>query len=159
MTADQSQHVDGLPDDRPPGADLSIRSLALVTGGLILLMAVAIVGANLLTPAKSDIEVERVPRDADRIGQPSDPRITQSHRVLRRKTEQSVNERLNTYGWIDPEAGIARIPIDRAVEIVLERGLPSRIAPDSGRTNVPPAGPDRRDEDERPADEGRSNEP
>ena len=31
---------------------------------------------------------------------------------------------LNSYGWIDRNAGIARIPIDRAMQLILERGLP-----------------------------------
>ena len=33
---------------------------------------------------------------------------------------------LGTYGWIDRDAGIVRIPIDEAVRITLERGLPVR---------------------------------
>lgn len=35
---------------------------------------------------------------------------------------------LKTYGWIDREKGIVRIPIDRAIEILAERGLPVRAA-------------------------------
>jgi hypothetical protein len=31
---------------------------------------------------------------------------------------------LNSYGWIDPKAGVVRIPIDRALELVSQRGLP-----------------------------------
>jgi len=31
---------------------------------------------------------------------------------------------LNSYGWIDRNAGIARIPIDRAMQLLLEHGLP-----------------------------------
>lgn len=31
---------------------------------------------------------------------------------------------LNSYGWIDKKAGTIRIPIDRAMELILERGLP-----------------------------------
>ena len=31
---------------------------------------------------------------------------------------------LNSYGWIDRNAGIARIPIDRAMRLILKRGLP-----------------------------------
>ncbi|HEY4272989.1 MAG TPA: hypothetical protein VGM65_13385 [Candidatus Udaeobacter sp.] len=31
---------------------------------------------------------------------------------------------LNSYGWVDRSAGIARIPIDRAMQLILERGLP-----------------------------------
>lgn len=31
---------------------------------------------------------------------------------------------LNSYGWVNRNSGIARIPIDRAMQLLLERGLP-----------------------------------
>jgi len=31
---------------------------------------------------------------------------------------------LNAYGWVDRAAGIARVPIDRAMQLLLQRGLP-----------------------------------
>jgi hypothetical protein len=31
---------------------------------------------------------------------------------------------LNSYGWVDRNAGIVRTPIDRAMQLLLERGLP-----------------------------------
>jgi hypothetical protein len=31
---------------------------------------------------------------------------------------------LNSYGWIDRPAGTVRIPIDRAMQLLLDRGLP-----------------------------------
>lgn len=31
---------------------------------------------------------------------------------------------LNSYGWIDRNAGTVRIPIDRAMQLLLDRGLP-----------------------------------
>lgn len=31
---------------------------------------------------------------------------------------------LNSYGWVDRTAGTARIPIDRAMRLIIERGLP-----------------------------------
>ena len=40
-------------------------------------------------------------------------------------------ELLSTYGWIDRERGIVRVPIDRAMELLLERGAP---APSPGMT-------------------------
>jgi hypothetical protein len=57
-------------------------------------------------------------------------------------------EKLTTYGWVDREGGIARIPIDRAMEVMLQRGFPARteggngvnvVTEDSssGRTLVP----------------------
>lgn len=33
---------------------------------------------------------------------------------------------LNSYGWVDQTAGIARIPIDRAIALTASNGLPSR---------------------------------
>jgi len=35
---------------------------------------------------------------------------------------------LKSYAWVDPDKGIVRIPIDRAIEIVAARGLPARAA-------------------------------
>ena len=31
---------------------------------------------------------------------------------------------LNSYGWVDEKDGVARIPIERAMELTLQRGLP-----------------------------------
>jgi hypothetical protein len=56
--------------------------------------------------------------------------------------------KLASYGWVDKEGGITRIPIDRAMEVMLERGFPARaeggnglnvVTQDSssGRTVVP----------------------
>ena len=32
---------------------------------------------------------------------------------------------LNTYGWVDQKAGVVRIPIERAIDLLVERGLPA----------------------------------
>jgi hypothetical protein len=37
---------------------------------------------------------------------------------------------LNSYGWVDEKAGVARIPIERAMELTVQRGLP--VAPQAG---------------------------
>jgi len=33
---------------------------------------------------------------------------------------------LSTYGWVDENAGVVRIPIERAKDLMLERGYPTR---------------------------------
>lgn len=48
--------------------------------------------------------------------------------------------RLSTYGWIDRTAGIGRIPIDRAIDLILERGLPGVSALPSGTEPAAAAG-------------------
>jgi hypothetical protein len=46
---------------------------------------------------------------------------------------QAREEReLGSYGWLDRTAGVIRLPIDRAMELVAQRGLPTRA------TNEPP---------------------
>jgi hypothetical protein len=49
--------------------------------------------------------------------QPSPPRDMQELRARDR-------EALTTYGWVDPANGVARIPVDRAIEILSQKGLP-----------------------------------
>jgi hypothetical protein len=42
---------------------------------------------------------------------------------------------LTSYGWVNEASGVAHIPIDRAIELVLENGLPAAgmsAAPDQG---------------------------
>jgi hypothetical protein len=38
-------------------------------------------------------------------------------------------EVLTTYAWVDKSAGVVRIPIDRALQLLAERGLPARANP------------------------------
>jgi hypothetical protein len=37
---------------------------------------------------------------------------------------QEEDEVLNHYGWVDPDRGVVRIPVERALDIVAQRGLP-----------------------------------
>jgi hypothetical protein len=48
---------------------------------------------------------------------------------------------LNTPSWVDKERGVARIPIDRAMMITAERGLPEWPAVEA--TAAPPAATER----------------
>lgn len=41
---------------------------------------------------------------------------------------------LNTYGWVDQQKGIVRIPIEEAKKIALQRGFPVSVAQKSGAT-------------------------
>jgi hypothetical protein len=50
--------------------------------------------------------------------------ITEGKDLKAFKAEE--REALNGYGWVDKAGGTLHIPIDRAIEILAERGLPSR---------------------------------
>ena len=45
-------------------------------------------------------------------------------------------EKLASYGWVDKQGGIARIPIERAMALTLERGLPARAEGGDGKNVV-----------------------
>jgi len=49
---------------------------------------------------------------------------------------QGEAEKLGSYGWVDKQGGIARIPIDRAMELTLQRGLPARAEGGDGKNVV-----------------------
>lgn len=52
-------------------------------------------------------------------------------------TNQS--ERLNSYGWVDRENGVVRIPLERAMGLLVEQGLPARADGPAPAFGLPPA--------------------
>jgi len=58
--------------------------------------------------------------------EPPEPRLQPSP-VMDLQTFRAGEEVvLKSYGWVDPEKGIVRIPVERALELVAKEGLPSR---------------------------------
>jgi hypothetical protein len=78
----------------------------------------------------------RNPTEADAMSRTPEPRL-QSHPkedlLALRAREDAV---LNSYGWVDPAAGVIRIPVSEAMKLVAQRGLPARpTAPGSATPN------------------------
>jgi hypothetical protein len=71
-------------------------------------------GLRALTPA----------RFADDSGLFPPPRIESNPDVELVKVKKEELGRLNGYGWVDKKAGVAHIPIDRAIDILAKTGLP-----------------------------------
>lgn len=63
----------------------------------------------------------------DRMLPPSPRLQVAPHQELQQYCAAQQRE-VNTYGWVDQPSGIARVPIDRAMDLILERGLPARSA-------------------------------
>ncbi len=57
---------------------------------------------------------------------PPEPRLQVQPVEDLNHVRQGQEELLNTYGWVDRASGKVRIPIDRAMDLVIERGLPAR---------------------------------
>jgi hypothetical protein len=57
---------------------------------------------------------------------PPQPRIEEYPAVELKQLHSREESILSTYGWTDKKAGVVRIPIDRAMELQLDRGFPTR---------------------------------
>jgi len=62
--------------------------------------------------------------------EPPGPRLRVSPPRELQEVKAAEIPRLTTYGWVDKTAGAerVRIPIDRAIELTAERGIPARPA-------------------------------
>ncbi|HMB81779.1 MAG TPA: hypothetical protein VKI43_17005 [Vicinamibacterales bacterium] len=57
---------------------------------------------------------------------PPEPRLQVDPRQDLADLRAKEDELLASYGWVDKNAGVVRIPIDAAMKLTLERGLPAR---------------------------------
>ena len=65
------------------------------------------------------------------------------------RVRRDAQTRLSTYGWVDRKAGIAHIPINRAMELLVKRGLPEvgagqtrlQLMQSRPKTDIQPAQP------------------
>lgn len=48
------------------------------------------------------------------------------------KYREKQGHLLHSYGWVDQKDGVVRIPIKRAMDLLIQRGLPVQTAPPQG---------------------------
>src|SRR5580658_6426463 len=60
---------------------------------------------------------------------PPEPRLQAEPKIELKDLRADEDAILSSYGWIDPDKGIVRIPIDQAIDIVAQKGLPSKPSP------------------------------
>jgi len=56
-----------------------------------------------------------------------EPRLEKDERKNLQDARVAEENTLYSYGWVDEKAGVVRIPIDRAMELIAQRGLPTRL--------------------------------
>ena len=64
-----------------------------------------------------------------RMKTPPEPRLQTNPRQDLGDLRTREQDILETYGWVDKNAGVVRIPIDQAMHLIVERGLPARQGP------------------------------
>ena len=109
--------------------DAGIRPIVLTGAGLAI--SVAIVGLIVfgifrfleMHPATS---ARANPMSAGDSQIPPRPRLEVHPTIELQQLHVDEDRTLSTYGWADKKAGVVRIPIDRAMELQLERGFAPR---------------------------------
>jgi hypothetical protein len=59
---------------------------------------------------------------------PPEPRLQVHPREDLRELRAQEDALLHSYQWVDKSAGVVRIPIEQAMRLTIERGLPTRKA-------------------------------
>jgi hypothetical protein len=108
--------------------DASVRPIVL-TGVALAIVAAIVLGISVglfrffvERPAQAPPN----PMAAENPQLPPAPHIEDHPSSELEQLRQSEDQTLTTYGWVDRKAGTVRIPIDRAMELQLQRGFPVR---------------------------------
>ncbi len=131
MSETEQNHEAGKP--RHEKTDANIRNVVWFAVGLTILVVGAMIASRLLFnfyaahqglgPPASPFENERALPSA------GVPRLQVKPASEFGSYAGDQQEMLKSYGWVDQKAGIVHIPIDRAMDLLLERGLPVRKGP------------------------------
>ncbi len=117
-------------------ADMNPTVVASAAVGLLIMLGLVLLVVTLMEQAMVGIPFT-ISRPADLIsGLQAAPAPTPPAPALEAESGQTLDpyrsieqQELNSYGWVDRSGGIVRIPIDRAMDLTAQRGLPSRPAP------------------------------
>ena len=79
-----------------------------------------------MVQAEQDTREPSTPRTNLKIQQEfPEPRLEDNERTELAPFRYQEEQTLNSYGWVDQNAGVAHIPITKAMELLAQRGLPT----------------------------------
>jgi hypothetical protein len=71
--------------------------------------------------------------------EPPEPRLQGNPQLDMRKMREEEDAVMNHYAWVDPDQGVVRLPVQRALDIVAQKGLPQFKAGAAAATSAAPA--------------------
>lgn len=88
---------------------------------------------------RSDTQLSGVALERPKL--PPLPRLETDPVAVRKQYFQNEKRLIESYGWVDEKQGIVRVPIQRAMEILADRGLPvkdeAKVNPGNERSLSP----------------------
>jgi hypothetical protein len=82
------------------------------------------------TRAAANLGTEHPLAAGQELRLPPEPRLQVTPRQDLQELRARDDEILNSYQWVDRTAGIVRIPIDEAMKLTVQRGVPVRQPPE-----------------------------
>jgi hypothetical protein len=84
-----------------------------------------------VSPLKQNVEVDTRDTNRARVSERiertfPEPRLETNERTELAPVRLKEEEELNSYGWVNQQAGTVHIPIERAMQLIAQRGLPVR---------------------------------
>jgi hypothetical protein len=118
------------PSPRPgyERRDADVRSLVKFGVGLFLILAFVLVSMKWMFfyfAQSQQLGSPVAPVEYGRVIPPQ-PLLQVEPKIDLRNYRERQEEALTSYGWVDQPNGVVRIPIGRAMDLVVERGLPTR---------------------------------
>lgn len=122
-----------MSDKKRLDSELDFRALIGLTVALLALVAVALALMWPLTISLRDAGIAQdapppVLPEARMPHQPPAPRLQPDPPQDLRQLVERERRELTGYGWIDESVEVARIPIERAMDLLVEHGLPAAPA-------------------------------
>jgi hypothetical protein len=120
------------PDVAHEEADINLRTVLSFAAGLTVVVLVAAVLMWIMFRAleaqaeRNDPQLSPLALPAGR--QPPAPRLLEHEPETLLKFRMEETKKLEGYGWVDEKAGIARVPIEEAKKLIVQRGLPVRAS-------------------------------
>jgi hypothetical protein len=119
------------PEVHHETSDVNIRGIFAFGGGLIITALFIYFVVWVLFQYLNSREIARVPpvyplAAAQENRLPPEPRLQTNPRQDLRDLRAQEEQVLNGYGWVDKNAGVVRIPIEEAMKLMVQRGLPAR---------------------------------
>jgi hypothetical protein len=102
-------------------------SAAVVAGAFVLFERQAAANDPRLSPlAGKPTQMPATTTGSPFFGGAPQPQLLTNEPGLLQRQRQREAQVLGGYDWVDQRAGVARLPIDAAKKLILERGLPAR---------------------------------
>lgn len=129
--ATEHSHTPNVPVDRGAGyekRDANIRSLLQFGFWMAVVIAAALIGMRFMFgyfARTMPLGPNAAPFATTRELPPSPRLQVVPHQELRDYCAEQ-NAAVNSYSWVNESAGTVHIPVDRAMDLILQRGLPTR---------------------------------